>query len=83
METGKTRTYAKRVDLAAMVPRDDLAATKHCLANPGEEYFVYLPEGDEVTVNLSQAPGEYKVEPMHPVQGTIVLGGNVSGRIKA
>jgi hypothetical protein len=40
---GYTRTYAQRINLAVMVPRGDLASTGYCLANPGEEYLVYLP----------------------------------------
>ena len=40
---GHTLTYANKMNLAAMVPRNDLASTKYCLANPGTEYLVYLP----------------------------------------
>jgi hypothetical protein len=63
------------MNLAAATPRNDLASTKYCLANPGDEYLVYLPEGDEVTVDLSGAPGEFASEWMHPVEGTITPGG--------
>jgi hypothetical protein len=76
---GNTRTYANRMNLAATSPRNDLASTKYCLANPGEEYLVYLPEGDEVTVDLSSAPAEFAAEWMHPVEGTITPGGTVKG----
>ncbi len=31
---GNTRTLAKRVNLAAMTPHDELATTRCCLANP-------------------------------------------------
>jgi len=40
---GHTLTYAIKMDLASMVPRNDLCSTKYCLANPGKEYLVYLP----------------------------------------
>jgi hypothetical protein len=40
---GDTLIYAKRMGLASMAPRDDLAFTTYCLANPGVEYLVYLP----------------------------------------
>lgn len=40
---GQTLTVAKRIDLARMIPRNDLASTEYCLANPGVEYLIYLP----------------------------------------
>ena len=40
---GHTLAYANRMNLTAAVPRGDLASTGYCLANPGEEYLVYLP----------------------------------------
>ncbi|HJZ66930.1 MAG TPA: putative collagen-binding domain-containing protein [Blastocatellia bacterium] len=61
---------------------NDLASTKYCLANPGNEYLVYLPEGDEATVDLSSAPGEFAVEWMYPVDGTITPGDMVKGGAK-
>ena len=38
-----TRMYASRIQLAAMIPRVDLASSGYCLANPGKEYLVYVP----------------------------------------
>jgi uncharacterized protein DUF6298/collagenase-like protein with putative collagen-binding domain len=76
---GRTRAYAERMDLAAAAPQDDLASTTFCLANPGHEYLVYLPEGGEVTVDLSAASGPFEVEWMHPVEGTITLSGTAGG----
>ena len=63
------------MNLAAATPHNELASTKYCLAHSGEEYLVYLPEGDEVTVDLSSAPGEFVAEWVHPVEGTITPGG--------
>jgi hypothetical protein len=40
---GHTLAYANRMNLAAMAPHSELASSKYCLANPGEEYLVYLP----------------------------------------
>jgi len=40
---GQTLTVANRVDLARMIPREDLASSTYCLSNPGVEYLVYLP----------------------------------------
>jgi hypothetical protein len=59
---GDTRRYAERMNLAAMAPHPELASTRYCLANPGEEYLVYLPDGGDVTLNLRGGPGPYAVE---------------------
>jgi hypothetical protein len=40
---GHTLAYANRMNLAAMTPRDALASSGYCLANPGVEYLIYLP----------------------------------------
>jgi hypothetical protein len=74
---GHTRTWASRMDLAAMTPSTDIASTGYCLANPGREYLVYLPEGDQVALTLPPAYGSLQVEWMHPVDGTIVPGGTL------
>jgi CubicO group peptidase (beta-lactamase class C family) len=66
---GHTRRLAERMNLSAMTPRNELASTKYCLANPGKEYLVYLPEGGEVMVDLSAVEGEVRVEWIHPVEG--------------
>ena len=54
---GKTRRMADRMNLAGMTPRNDMASTGYCLANPGKEYLMYLPKGGEVMVDLSGASG--------------------------
>jgi len=33
------------MNLSAMKPRPELASSHYCLANPGEEYLVFLPKG--------------------------------------
>jgi hypothetical protein len=76
---GETRRLADRVDLAAMVPRDDLASTTYCLARPGVAYIVFLPGGSEVEVDLSGADGSFLAEWIHPVEGTITKGEPVAG----
>jgi len=72
---GYTLRYARRMSLAAMAPRGDLASTKHCLANPGTEYLVYLPAGGAATVDLSAAKGELAIEWFDPAAGKAVAGG--------
>jgi hypothetical protein len=79
---GHTRTYAEKMNLAAMTPQDDLSSTKFCLANPGTEYLVYLPSGGAVTLDLTAASGTLRSEWMHPVEGTITPGETISGGAK-
>jgi len=76
---GLTRQYAMRMVLASMTPHDELASTSYCLANPEREFLVYLPEGDQVMLDLSRATGSLSVEWMHPVEGAVTPGGNVAG----
>ena len=38
-----TLAYANRMDLVAMKPHGEIASSGYCLANPGEEYLVYVP----------------------------------------
>ncbi|MFQ6131678.1 MAG: DUF6298 domain-containing protein, partial [Armatimonadota bacterium] len=76
---GHARAYADRMNLAAMVPRNDLASSSYCLANPGREYLVYLPTGGEVTVDLSDAAGTLSVEWSDPRRGTAADRGAVEG----
>jgi hypothetical protein len=74
---GYTLTYANRMNLAVMKPRDDLASTDYCLANPSKtnaEYLVYLPLGGKAIVDLADAEGELAVEWFNPSDGTIIDG---------
>lgn len=72
---GYARRYAMKMDLAAALPRPDLASTKFCLANPGKEYLVYSPDGGPVTVKLGA--GKYKYEWMNPDDGKVVSSGDI------
>ncbi len=77
---GHTRRFAERMNLAAMTPAQDLASTKYCLADPGNEYLVYLPEGGQVTVDLSAARGDLALEWFDPETGkTAAAGPRVAG----
>lgn len=66
---GYARRFAERMDLAAALPSEDIASTRYCLAVPGKEYLVYLPDGGSVTVDLSAAAGEMQVEWFDPTHG--------------
>jgi hypothetical protein len=80
---GQTRRYAEKMNLAAMVPSDDLAETRFCLADRGREYLVFQPGNKgEFSVDLRDAPGKFLVEwlnvykdttmPVEPVEGGAV-----------
>ena len=76
---GHTLRYARRVDMAAMVPLGNLASTGYCLASEGSNYLVYLPQGGSVTLDLSAASGLLNVEWFHPTTGYTVRAGSVPG----
>ena len=40
---GMTLAYANRMNLVAMKPHGEIASSRYCLVNPGEEYLVYVP----------------------------------------
>jgi len=77
---GYTRAFAERMNLAETTPHSDLASTAYCLANPGVEYLVYVPQGEKVSVDLSSAKGKFSVEWFNPNTGTTKDGGTVEGR---
>ena len=55
---GQILQWSRRVDLAAMIPRPDLASTGYCLANEGREYLVFLPDKTS-DVQVTLAAGSY------------------------
>lgn len=76
---GHARRWSERVDLAGFTPCGALASSEYCLAKPGEAYLVFAPDAAPVTVDLSDVPGELRVEWIHPVEGTITPGGVIAG----
>jgi hypothetical protein len=73
---GHTRRLAERVDLASMQPRNELAATGYCLANPGNEYLVYQPSAG-VAFSVELPKGAYDFEWLDPVKGAAAGNGRV------
>ena len=59
------------VEFWNMTPSDNLvtSGTAYCLANVGQEYVVYLPNGGSVTVDLSDARGTLNAEWYDPKDG--------------
>jgi hypothetical protein len=78
---GYARTYATRMNLAAMQPRGDLASSGYCIAHVGREYLVYLPPetNGSVTVDLSGATSPLTVEWFDPSTGQTTTGGTTPG----
>ena len=74
-----TRTLANRINLAAMTPHGELASTKFCLADPGEDYLVYLPQGGKARVDLTAATGSLSVEWIHCRSGMATKAGATAG----
>ena len=77
---GQTKRYADRMDLAAMVPMNNLSQTGYCLANPGKEYLAFQPGNKgEFTVNLKDAAGTFTVEWLDVYADRVVPGKAVEG----
>jgi hypothetical protein len=76
---GYTMDYAKRINLINMLPDTSLASSGYCLADRGSEYLVYLPEGKEVTLDLTDASGNLTVEWFNPNTGETIVQGKIRG----
>lgn len=74
---GYTLKYAERINLSKMCPSMELASSGYCLANPGHEYLVYLPECNEVEINLGNTEHTYHLEWFEPGSGAIKDGGMI------
>lgn len=46
------------LDFNAMTPLQELVDRGYCLAIPGEQYLIYLPEGGNVSLDLTAAPAK-------------------------
>jgi hypothetical protein len=79
---GYARQFSRRMDLASMEPRPELASSKYCLARVEDgvgEYLVYLPDGGQASIDLSAASGSLAVEWFDPERGTTLAGEAVDG----
>jgi hypothetical protein len=81
---GYTRRYAEKMNLAAMLPRSDLASTKYCLANPGVQYLVYNPAADTDSIpkyfGITLAAGTYDYEWFNPSSGKTESAGTIEAK---
>jgi hypothetical protein len=69
---GRTRAYARRIDLRRARPRGDLVSTGYCLARPGGEYLVYQPGSGRLWIDLGRRAGTWAGEWMEPSTGRVV-----------
>ena len=70
---GYALSLARQLDLKTMEPRNDLASTGYCLAEPGRKYIIYLPLDDnQALVNLSAYDRRFQVSWLDPLQGNEV-----------
>lgn len=74
-----TAEFAKRINLNKMTPHDIMSPSAYCLADPGSEYLVYLPEGKEVNVDISDVSGNLEVEWFNPNTGETGTSEQVKG----
>lgn len=77
LNVGQTIVYAQQMDLAQMVPCPDLASTRFCLANPGEQYVVYQPDEQAFGVSGLKAGQSYHFEWYDTERSCVVGKGNV------
>lgn len=76
---GYALRLAQRLDLTTMIPQNHLVSTQYCLADPGHKYIIYLPQGNQVRVDLSAHKAPFKVHWLNPAQGNRERGGDVQG----
>ena len=67
---GVSHQIADRVDLLHLVPSGQLVSSGYCLANPGMEYLVYVPDDQPVTLDLGEAGGQFHTTWFNTLDGT-------------
>ena len=60
-----------------MKPTDELVSAGYCLANPGQEYIVFLNEANPFTLKLEGLGQPLKAEWYHPFTGERVNAGQL------
>ena len=76
---GFSRKIADGSDLIHMVPSGALASSAYCLALPGQEYLVYIPDDQPVTLDLTEAPGIFHSTWIHTLDGSEKPGPDIEG----
>lgn len=60
-DMGDALRFSQRMNLTRCKPLPDLANTRYCLANPGQQYLIYQSEAGKA-VTLTLKPGSYAFE---------------------
>ncbi|MEZ6080697.1 MAG: hypothetical protein R3C56_34995 [Pirellulaceae bacterium] len=63
---GQVCSYSERLELAALIPHEELSSTGFCLANPGREYIVFSTIDEPFIVDLSATHGQFEIEWFNP-----------------
>ena len=77
---GYTLRYANKMNLTEMLPRNKLASTTYCLANPGKEYLIYNPETDKAAITVNLKTGTYEYEWFNPNNGKVQSKGKIEAK---
>jgi hypothetical protein len=75
---GDTLRYARKMDLMAMTPQQDLSSTGYALANPGQEYLIFQPAHIAESFTLILLPGVYTVEWFNVDRRETVISNNLT-----
>lgn len=73
-----TAIWAAKINLVTMRPTADFVKNGFCLADPGNEYLVYV-EGARIEIDLTQSPGTFIVAWTHLTEGIVISDNNVEG----
>ena len=73
------RETVESLPLDSMVPDNELVSTGFCLAQPGECYLVYLPDGGEFSLNLAKNKKGYSAWLLDPRTGNRSSAGELGG----
>ena len=74
-----SRQIADRVDLLHLVPSGQLASSGYCLAHPGLEYLVYVPDDQPVTLDAGEAGDQFHTTWYSTLDGTEQPGPDITG----
>ena len=67
---GYSRKIAVEIDLIHMVPSGALASSGYCLARQGQDYLVYVPDNQPVTLDMTDASGTFHTTWFHTLDGS-------------
>jgi len=76
---GIARQMAGRIDLLHCVPSGHLSSSAYCLAHPGREYLVYVPDDEPVTLDLEGTRGTFRTTWFSALDGREEAGQLVEG----